>query len=274
VNGLPGAALILVSMAVTPERWAQAQTWESEFWSRAERRRGWRKIAYPLVRPFLLATGNAHALGDDSNLWWRDQFALYAFLDSNLGDYIELGCGPYTNTRLILEGRTTSRAVCSDPLARMYVGFRDRWLSRAYRSGLVEIDTSPIEELPFPRESFDTVVVINVLDHVRDVDLCLERAIGLVRPGGWFLLGQDLARPDTIGQYEWFDEGHPHRILPEHLGPHLLTLTEQFRRLVPPRDDRLQQGVLAYAGRKPRLARDGNGDGQRPGDEQSGARAS
>jgi SAM-dependent methyltransferase len=209
-----------------------------------------RRLAYPIVRPLLGRLGDRRIVGDDDNVWWREQFDRYSFLPDHLGDYIELGCGPYTNTRLILRGRTANRVVCSDPLAGHYLGFRDRWLSRAARSGLVSVDTHPIERLPLPSGSFDTVVLINVLDHVQDLDRCLETATNLLRAGGWLVLGQDIAKvADTTG-YEWYEEGHPHRVTLDQVRPHLASFRTEYESLVPPRDDRLQEVVLVYAGRR------------------------
>ena len=110
-----------------------------------------------------------------------------------------------------------------------------------------------VEETPFPPESFDTVVVINVLDHVRDVAQCLRNAQSILRPGGWFVLGQDLAKPDTIGQveYRWYEQGHPHRVVMQDLEPYVESLDARYKRIVEPRDPKLQASVLAFAGVKP-----------------------
>ena len=113
------------------------------------RKRGWRRVAWPVLRPILRAVGWKRAWGDDWNYWWAEQFDGYRFLPEKLGEFIELGCGPYTNTRIIFQERTASRVVCSDPLAETYIQLKDRWLAHAHREGLVEIDSHPIEELPF-----------------------------------------------------------------------------------------------------------------------------
>jgi len=41
--------------------------------------------------------------GDDWNYWWRKVFDNYKFLPTHVNNAIELGCGPYTNARLVLE---------------------------------------------------------------------------------------------------------------------------------------------------------------------------
>ncbi len=130
-------------MSVDEERWKRAQAWELEFWRREQKRTGWKKVVFPLARPVLSVLRSTRVTGDDWNLWWREQFEGYAFLPAHLGDFIELGSGPYTNTRLILRGRTADRIVCSDPLAKEYITFEGRWLSEAVAKGIVEIDDHP-----------------------------------------------------------------------------------------------------------------------------------
>jgi SAM-dependent methyltransferase len=235
--------------SVSENRWKSAQEWELSFWRREQSRTGWKAAVYPVLRPLLAAIGSPRATGDDWNLWWRDQFDEYAFLPDHLGSFIELGCGPYTNTRLILHKRTADRVVCSDPLADEYVRFRGRWLADAVKRGLVEVDNHPIEASPFPPASFDVVVMINVLDHVMDADACMQVATSLPKPGGFFLLGQDLADPETLGKYEWFDQGHPIRPTADDVGQYLQEFDPVISKTLPPRDERLQTGVFVFAGR-------------------------
>ena len=56
-------------------------------------------------RSALRALNWRRAWGDDWNHWWKERFDGYRFLPVELGDCVELGCGPYTNTRLVLAGR-------------------------------------------------------------------------------------------------------------------------------------------------------------------------
>lgn len=239
--------------SVSPERWHEAQEWELALWREGQHKHGWKRLVWPVVAPALRALNWRRAWGDDWNHWWKDRFDGYRFLSSRLGDCIELGCGPYTNTRLILEGREATRVVCSDPLIESYITFRGRWLAEAYAAGLVEIDDHPIEESPFAPSSFDLVVMINVLDHVRDADLCMRNAIELVRPGGYFVIGQDLSDENDIAHHP-HDVGHPIRLRQEDVEVHLQPLSQVFRRDLSReegRDPRLHYATLVYAGRKP-----------------------
>lgn len=237
---------------VSQERWQEAQAWERDLWVTSQRKRGWRRVAWPILRPVLRAVGWKRAWGDDWNYWWAERFDRYRFLPAELGDYIELGCGPYTNTRLILPSRTAKRVVCSDPLAETYVSLQDRWLAHAHRQGEVEIDAHPIEELPFEPGTFDVVVMNNVLDHVRDADLCLEKAVGLLRPGGIFILGQDLSDEEDVRRHP-HDTGHPIRLAMEDVDRHLIEFDTVLRKELSReegRDPRLHYATLIFAGAK------------------------
>jgi SAM-dependent methyltransferase len=169
---------------VSRERWLQAQAWERDLWVTSQEKRGWRRVAWPVVKPMLRAMRWRRAWGDDWNHWWADHFDNYRFLPEQLGDYIELGCGPYTNTRLLLPGRKADRVVCSDPLAETYITFPDRWLAKAHREGLVEIDAHPIEELPFEDGSFDAVVGGFVVNHLPHPQRAMAEAARVLAPGG------------------------------------------------------------------------------------------
>jgi SAM-dependent methyltransferase len=237
---------------VSVERWSEAQRWELTFWREAQRKQGWKRLAWPFAAPVLRALGSGRAWGDDWNQWWKERFDGYSFLPTRLGDAVELGCGPYTNLRLILQARQANRIVCSDPLVRSYITFRGRWLAEKVAAGRVEIDDQPLEDSPFEPESFDLVVMINVLDHVRDADRCLRKAIEIMRPGGYFLLGQDLSNEQDLARGT-YNTGHPIRLQREDLEPHLGQLSTVFRADLSReegRDPRIHYATLVYAGRK------------------------
>ncbi|MBK8913169.1 MAG: class I SAM-dependent methyltransferase [Phycisphaerales bacterium] len=206
-------------MQVTPARWKRAQQWELALWSDPAARKS----------------------GDDWNLWWREQFDGYAALPASVDSMIELGCGPFTNTRLILERCRAERVVCSDPLAERYAELPDCWLSQAAAAGRVELDAHAIEELPLDAGSFDVVVMINVLDHVCDAALCLQRAAALLRDGGFLVLGQDLSDDEDIRNFP-YDIGHPIRLSLEDVERHLTELRPVLRRVLSREEGRSPDG--------------------------------
>lgn len=217
-------------ISVSSKRWERAQKWELALWSSAD----------------------ARASGDDWNGWWAERFDHYSFLPLKIGRLIELGCGPFTNTRLILPGREVQQAVCSDPLARRYAALSDCWLARASAAGAITLDEHPAEELPFADGAFDVAVMINVLDHVRDAEACLRQAARILRPGGWFVLGQELSNAEDLRNFP-YDIGHPIRLERDDLLSQLTPFKVEYERLLARAEGRNPEGhyaTLLFAGRK------------------------
>jgi SAM-dependent methyltransferase len=96
------------------------------------------------------------------------------------------------------------------------------------------IDDHPLEECPFASGYFDLVVMINVLDHVRDALLCLEQVKRVVAPGGLVVLGQDLVSADAL---DYVDPLHPIRILQPTMDNAVADDFEPLLRRVLPREE-------------------------------------
>jgi SAM-dependent methyltransferase len=216
-----------LSLKVSEERWKQAQEFELNSWRRQNR---WLQ---PLA--YLITRRTYHKPGDDWNHWWAQHFDNYRFLPQTMHDAVELGCGPYTNIRLMLERCQMDHVFCSDPLAKHYTTLRYSWLKKALKQKLIVIDDHPIEDCPFRDDFFDLVVLINVLDHVRDAVLCLQQAIRITKPGGIIIVGQDLTNvEDSIKTGD--DVGHPIRMEAQDLDRQLLPVFAPHIHNVLPRE--------------------------------------
>jgi SAM-dependent methyltransferase len=225
-----------LKLAVSEERWKQAQAWEAAFW-RSQNPAPQQTLVARAKRLVKRVLGmHQEQPGDDWNYWWAEQFDGYEALPQKFDSVIELGCGPYTNLRVILQGREARRVVCSDPLAPEYLKFEERWLAQAMRRSAVEVDDHPIEACVFAAESFELVVMINVLDHVRDAMECLRQATRIARRGGWFVVGQDLSNEEDVAR-TGEDIGHPIRIGQSTLDGELLTKFNAKVHRVLPRDE-------------------------------------
>jgi len=198
-------------------------------------------------------------VGDYWNYWWREQFENYSAIPKRLDSAIELGCGPYTNMRLILLDRCIDYVVCSDPLAREYIKFKGQWLAEQHAKGKIVLDWSRAEKSPFASSFFDLVVMINVLDHVQDAHACLATAIRLTKPGGYFVFGQDLSNkeniervyiPEKVGE----DIGHPIRLQQSDLDPILMPVFEPILYKILSREEsrapNAHYGTYLFIGRK------------------------
>lgn len=241
---------------VSAERWQTAQRWEEAHWIRAQRLRArwgknyiWKALSLLRLVP--------KYRGEDWNAWWQEQFDHYQFLPAEVENAIEVGCGPYTNIRLIMERCRPRHLVLSDPLIRTYIGFKLAFVADYYRRAFATLDDHPIEELPFKDGSFELVVMINVLDHVRDARRCMDNLVNLVKPGGWLIIGQDLTNEHDLAAHAANPElqiGHPIKISAEWFAPWLRNGFEPAIYKVLEReqcrDPKEHYGTLIFAGRK------------------------
>jgi len=239
-----------IILNVPGERWLQAQRWEGALWRNANR--PLRNAAKRVLQQLGL---RRREVGDDWNHWWAEQFGDYRFIPKHIKDAIEFGCGPYTNLRLISRARKIDHAYCSDPLLHTYLTFRYTWLSESYRRRRVLVDDHPMEQCPFASDFFDLVVLINVLDHVRDASECLRQAVRVTKPGGFLIVGQDLTSEEDLSIPEVrSDIGHPikldHEALDLFLHPTFKPVLYRILSRDEGREPTAHYGTYLFAGTK------------------------
>jgi len=131
----------------------------------------------------------------------------YKALPPNLGTMLEVGCGPFTQSVTILENRTANSIVLLDPLLENYPTMPHC----SYRSG--KLRNLPTTFLPFmaelleDNEKYDTIVCINVLEHVMDAYLVLNNIHRALKPGGIVVMGE--RTHDEFHPMKSYDVGHP-----------------------------------------------------------------
>jgi len=245
----------IFSAKVSPERWQEAQEWERQHWVNAQamRARYGKNYIWRILSAFGLVPSHR---GDDWNGWWKMQFDDYRFLPAKVKDVLEVGCGPYTNLRLIMESCRPEHIYLSDPLIRTYVKFKLTFVAEMYRKALCVLDDHPLEELPFADNYFDLTVMINVLDHVRDAGLCMENLIRVTKPAGTIILGQDLSNDEDMEMLmrDPGAVGHPIKLDKEWFDPYLQKNFEPLHHKILPREQGRAPGhhyaTLIFAGRK------------------------
>ncbi len=212
----------ILSDKVTHERWQAAQQWERQHWvnAQAARAKFGKNYIWRVLHAFGLVPQHR---GDDWNSWWKGQFNDYAFLPPTVNNALEVGCGPYTNLRLILGRCQPAHVVLSDPLIRTYVHFKLTFVAEMYRKAMCVLDDHPLEELPFADNYFDLVVMINVLDHVKDARACMENLMRVTRQGGFLIIGQDLSNDEDMEslRQDGGAVGHPIKLDQEWFQPYL-----------------------------------------------------
>lgn len=167
---------------IDQERWLQAQAYERKTWMQ-------------VVPHWTDARNYEFAWGFDA----------YRALPDDLGDVIELGAGPFTNARLILERHDADSITLLDPLLADYITLD----TCTYRDGVlvgvpVAVIPSAIED--WEPEEYDTVIMINTLHHCRDAALVLKHVEAAVKPGGWLVIYEP---PREIDPARVYDVGHP-----------------------------------------------------------------
>ena len=179
--------------------------------------------ALPALKRWLVDSGidplvRRKPLYDDWNTWWQDQFERYSFLPPKMDRAMEIGCGPYTNIRLIRKASSIRTILCSDPLVGAYSKFKHGWLAKAFAGRSIALIQHPGEYIPIESASLDCVILINVLDHVLDAEKCLLEALRTLKPDGILILGQDLTdQADMRLQENLEDIGHPIRLVQSQL---------------------------------------------------------
>jgi SAM-dependent methyltransferase len=239
---------------VTQERWQDAQKWEEHHWVHAQRMRA-RYFKNTIWRALSTFGVVGKYRGDDWNLWWRNQFDEYKFLPATVENAIEVGCGPYTNVRLMLDRCSIKHLVLSDPLIRTYVRFKLTFVREMYQKAACILDDHPLEELPFAPNYFDLAVMINVLDHVQDAGRCMETLIKILRPGGWLIIGQDLTNDEDLKALKLDPgaAGHPIKLDHHWFEPYLQNFQPTLKKVLnreQSREPHQHYGALIFAGRK------------------------
>jgi ubiquinone/menaquinone biosynthesis C-methylase UbiE len=239
---------------VDRERWRVAQAWERDHWLRNHKAlaRYGKNLAWRLLS--LVGVVERYR-GDDRNHWWRERFDSYTFLPATVDNAIEVGCGPYTNMRLIRNVCRPRHLYLSDPLIHTYVRLKMTFVNEMYREVGCSLDDHPLEELPFAENYFDLAVMINVLDHVQDANLCMVNLIRVLKRGGFVIIGQDLSDSDDIRrQPAGLRIGHPITLDEKWFEPYLKSNFAQVLLKIVPRDvgwaPEWHYGTLCFVGTK------------------------
>lgn len=206
---------------VTEERWRRAQTTERRHWMH-------------------LGLGS----DNDRNYEHFVSFGGYRVLHGRTFESaIELGCGPFTNLRLIADVCRVKRCTLLDPLAESYLTHPNRaytesalflentrtpmLLRRVQRKllrrfprlrSLVRRRSLPVDRLlPLPIEqmptvpAFDLLAIINVIEHCYDVEAVLEKIRAALKPGGVLVFHEPLYDHTVVSDLVTtvYDAAHP-----------------------------------------------------------------
>ncbi|HVT81898.1 MAG TPA: class I SAM-dependent methyltransferase [Phycisphaerae bacterium] len=179
------------------ERWKIAQTFERTGWM--EKWRG---------------------AGDDRNLLHAEEYNGYRSLAGRTFHHaVELGCGPFTNLRVIGDFAPIENVTLLDPLIESYLQLPKchytREALRTHSGGrsmpIAQLHACPIEEMPVTKK-FDLIVMMNVIEHCFDVQKIFEKILALAAPGAIFVFHDciyDASKTQAVLADKYYEAGHP-----------------------------------------------------------------
>ena len=163
----PEAGIFAISYA----RWEMSQEAEKRTWIRMSR-------------------GNPLFDRVDEHLTDFDEYRPVGEDGANLGKFLEVGAGPWTQSKWMMKQRgfKVDRYVLLDPGVITYVGNVE---STVFKRGEMEgfegktvVIQGGGEHLDIFHESFDTVMMVNVLQHVVNAIMLLRNVYNSLKPGG------------------------------------------------------------------------------------------
>lgn len=243
-----------VNDRVGASRWQEAQRWELDHWHRQQHNLA--KYGKNQIWRLLAIAGIVEKYrGDDDNHWWASCFDNYQFLPKRVENAIEVGCGPYSNMRLIRKTCEPMHLFLSDPLIRKYTDFKMTFVNEMYRGGECYLDDHPLENLPYADDYFDLAVMLNVLDHVQDANACMCSLLRILKRGGIVIIGQDLTNEEDLQALPTgVRTGHPITLNDEWFRSYIDGAFEPLLRKTLPRSagrtPQWHYGTLLFAGVK------------------------
>jgi ubiquinone/menaquinone biosynthesis C-methylase UbiE len=144
---------------------------------------------------------------------WRSSSAAIArqLRARRLGnDVLEIGSGSGSVARQVLSKNTELAWTAID------IGPHMTWAAatRLREFPNASAETADATALPFPDDSFDSVVSCLMLHHIIDWERAVTEVARVLRPGGTFV-GYDLVRTPLASLFHRLD-GSPHRLIAPH----------------------------------------------------------
>jgi len=173
---------------------------------------------------------------DDRNGEHAERFSEYRSIAGlSFVHYIELGCGPFTNSRLILPKIRTMTVTLLDPLIKQYMTHKHCSYTKGTLCGHpVCLVPRGIEEISLAEYTncFDIVVLVNVIEHCRSAQKVLDVILSLLRPNGMLIFSEAcISKAKIRGVVEtMYDAGHPIRMTVEYVNRFLQNFAPIYRK--------------------------------------------
>lgn len=184
---------------VSKERWQLAQKYERKTW--------------------MLDNPSAK---DDRNYDHFEKFDSFESIKNQLckkKSILELGCGPFTNLRLLPDIASDAQMVLLDPLINDYINLEhcpyNKGKLNDKKVTLVNSSIEDFDPLKYSYEmpaKFDVVIMINVIEHCYDVDKIFEKILQILNKGGIFIFSDVYFENVQELATNVYDAGHPLRL--------------------------------------------------------------
>jgi len=181
------------AIEVSKERWEQAQKFERDGWFNE-----WAGAC------------------SDRNHEHSTIFNNYKDLPNGLGMMLEIGCGLFTQTSTILQGRTANTIFLQDPLIHQYLihphcNYKAESGTTGTLCGFPAVFIGGMAENCIIKNLISTAICINVIEHVMSAQKVLDVLFDSLKTGGLIVFGERTY--DTgYDPDKHYDIGHPVRI--------------------------------------------------------------
>jgi SAM-dependent methyltransferase len=197
-------------VSVSKERWEEAQSYEYKTWMK-----------------------QCLNFKDDHNIENVSNFENFDVVDfGSIKDVIELGSGPFTNIRLITDKLPNVKCIdLLDPLINDYINHPNcSYKNNKMEDKNIVTHNTSIEDFQ-PTKKYDLVILINVLEHCRDINVVFEKVYNVLNESGFIIFGDVIFNPEFIKNDVvnfLYNSGHPIRISYEFVDKFISKFNQLF----------------------------------------------
>lgn len=147
--------------------------------------------------------------------------------------FCDLGFGPGVLTAFILQQNASWQATGVD-VSQHCLQHAQRLLRKKGMLGRSELSIGDVRNLPYPDDTFDAIIAVEVLEHIPDPEAGLSEALRVLKPGGYAITALPVQLPLLMHLYD-FDSPDEVLALYEKVGLKVIDFeTKEFQRQAGP----------------------------------------
>jgi len=171
---------------------------------------------------------------DDRNFYHLQKFDYYKSIKNKLFKHaLEVGCGPFTNLRIIANQTIIKKCSLTDPLINDYLTHENcsytkkrlslsknqnsskSFFNKVFGKNLIidKLYPTAFEEIE-TNQKFDLIVIINVIEHCYDIDLFFNKVLYLLDEKGILVFEDKLFATEKVREEVnlIYDAAHPLKV--------------------------------------------------------------